>query len=161
MATTGPPDAGMQRRGQAGPHSSGAYDGSRGHSGGGKRRTTGSGLPARDTHLLTSSIQRASRSSQHQSISPRATALLHASEDLWEACVLAAPPAGTWRHVAPLCAWVTATSAMCDDCQREVVMGYGLVEPAEDCLALPDCSSYLLPPPLAVVCSWAGLLHDL
>jgi hypothetical protein len=33
---------------------------------------------------------------------------------------------------------------MCDDCQREVVMGYGLVEPAEDGLALPDCVPLLL-----------------
>jgi hypothetical protein len=49
---------------------------------------------------------------------------------------------------------------MCDDCQREVVMGYGLVEPAEDCLALPDCSSYL-PPPLAVVYIRGVILHGL
>jgi hypothetical protein len=38
---------------------------------------------------------------------------------LGKAKVLAAPPAGMWRCVAPLCAWVPATSAMCNDCQRE------------------------------------------
>jgi hypothetical protein len=33
-----------------------------------------------------------------------------------------------WRRVASLCAWIAATSAICDNGQREVVMGYGLVE---------------------------------